>query len=93
MVVLNDVEFLRLNQFVKPENKVFFFFFIPDVKVLDVDILVGRRFPLAPQQQALLCRGLCGAQREKVRRIRRKKKEESEASVWLRDNPRRRPLD
>lgn len=36
------------------------FFFIPDVKVLDVDVLVGRRLPLAPQQEALLGRRLCG---------------------------------
>lgn len=26
----------------------------PDVKVLNVDILVRRRFPLAPKQEALL---------------------------------------
>lgn len=32
----------------------------PDVKVLDVDVLVGRRLPLAPQQEALFSRRLCG---------------------------------
>lgn len=32
----------------------------PDVEVLDVDVLVGRRLPLAPQQEALLGRRLCG---------------------------------
>lgn len=31
----------------------------PDVEVLHVDVLVGRRLPLAPQQQPLLGRGLC----------------------------------
>lgn len=33
---------------------------LPDVKVLDIDILVGRSLPLAPQQEALFGRCLCG---------------------------------
>lgn len=33
---------------------------LPDVKVLDVYILVGRSLPLAPQQEAFLGGGLCG---------------------------------
>lgn len=33
---------------------------LPDVKVLDVDILVGRSLPLAPQQEAFFGGCLCG---------------------------------
>lgn len=32
---------------------------LPDVKVLDVDILIGRRLPLAPQQEAFFGRCFC----------------------------------
>jgi len=32
---------------------------LPDVEVLYINILVGGRFPLAPQQQALFGRHLC----------------------------------
>ena len=32
---------------------------LPDVEVLDIDVLVGCRLPLAPQQKTLLRRGLC----------------------------------
>lgn len=32
---------------------------LPDVKVLDVDILVGCSLPLAPQQEAFFGRRLC----------------------------------
>lgn len=38
---------------------------LPDVEVLDVDILVGSSFPLAPQQEALFGRRLCG-RRERI---------------------------
>lgn len=63
-----DVKFLCSISLLSPSGKsprlsfVLSCFSIPDVKVLDVDVLVGRRLPLAPQQQALLGRGLCGAE-------------------------------
>lgn len=46
----------------------------PDVEVLDVNILVGRGLPLAPQQEALFGRRLCGGREEtmvkaEVRRV------------------------
>lgn len=46
----------------------------PDVEVLDVNVLVGRRLPLAPQQEALFGRRLCGGRGEtmvkaEVRRV------------------------
>lgn len=37
----------------------------PDVEVLDVDVLVRSRFPLAPEQEPLLGRGLCGSGNQK----------------------------
>lgn len=44
----------------------------PDVEVLYVDVLVGSRLPLAPQQKTLLSRGLCreGGRGKKNREIR-----------------------
>jgi len=37
---------------------------LPDVKVLDVDVLVGCSLPLAPQQEAFFSRSLCGCGEE-----------------------------
>lgn len=37
---------------------------LPDVEVLYVDILVGGRLPLAPEQKTLLRRGLCSEEEE-----------------------------
>lgn len=83
------------HSFIYVFSRLLGFFFIPDVKVLYVHVLVGRRLPLAPEQEALLGRGLCGGEGkdEEGEEVRRKKREEEdEESAWPRDNPRRRAL-
>jgi hypothetical protein len=45
---------------------------LPDVEVLDIDVLVGSRLPLAPQQKTLLRRGLCRQRGMEERKEREK---------------------
>lgn len=43
------------------------------MEVLDVNVLVGRRLPLAPQQQALFGRRLCGGREETAVKVELKR--------------------
>ena len=45
---------------------------LPDVEVLDIDVLVGGGLPLAPQQKTLLSRGLCRERETEERKGREK---------------------